>query len=231
MRNVECIKGITPVKPFQDITDKLVRNDKGNWEQDRGLADIKYLSIHHSATEGGSPESYARHHVQTLGWRSIGYHLVIVGDQTYQVNDLLSFTYHTSGHNNNTIGISVSADFSKRDITEDERNNLYAAILTCMELFNIPVENVLGHKEYSFNATACPVISMDKVREDIRTIKNKMEYAKSDENAKAVAFKIANQIVYLSNMVNGSDASPGNREWAKQMLLQLEPFMKERGLL
>lgn len=237
MRNIKAIAALPfKVNEWQDITDTLPRKTTGDWEPDRKPEEIKYISVHHSAVENGTIQGYANNHVNTQGWRSIGYHIVIKGNQTYQVNDLLSFTYHTSGHNNNTIGISVSADFSKRDITEDEKNNLYAAILTCMALFNIPVENVLGHKEFSFNATLCPVISMDKVRNDIRTIQNQMEYAKTDVYAKVAAQTIGNQIIYLCNMLNGrmpdgTEATPGNIAWAKSVLLDLAPFMKERGLL
>lgn len=237
MRNIKAIAALPfKVNEFQDITDTLPRKTTGDWEPDRKPEDIKYISVHHSAVENGTIIGYANAHVNTNGWRSIGYHIVIKANQTYQVNDLLSFTYHTSSHNADTIGISVSADFSKRDITDEERNNLYAAILTCMALFNIPVENVWGHKEFSLNATSCPVISMDKVRSDIRFILNKMDYAKSEEYAKTVAIDIGNNILYVCNMVqgkmsDGSIATPGQIVWARETLLSLKPMLEEVGLL
>ena len=62
--------------------------------------------IHHSATDDGSPEAYARYHVQTRGWPGIGYHFVIQKDGgIYQTNRLDTISYHVSGQNTNSIGI------------------------------------------------------------------------------------------------------------------------------
>lgn len=237
MRNVEYIKSLPfSVKPFKDITDTLIRNDKGTWEPDRTVEQIRRISVHHSGVEGGSPESYARYHVQTLGWRSIGYHMCIVGDQVLQTNSLLSFTYHTSSNNFDTVSVSISGDLSKREMSSDERNCLYAVILTYMQLFNIPIENVLGHREFSENSTSCPCTDMQRIRKDITTILNQLEYAKSEEHAKATAFSIGNNILYVCNMLNGKmsdgqEATPGQKVWAREMLLSLETKLKEIGLL
>lgn len=231
MRNIQLIQGLPfKVNLIQDITDTLPSRFPDP-EQIRTSEQITHISIHHSGVEGGTIAGYADYHVNTLKWSHIGYHIVIKGDQLFQTNDLLTFSYHTSSNNHYTIGISISADLTKRPMSDVERNNLYAAILTIIGLFKIPVENVLGHNEYPDNKTACPATDMQRIRNDIKTIQNQMEYAKSDENAKAVAFKIANQILYLANLINSTDATDGNKVWARQMLLELEPFMKERGLL
>lgn len=231
MRNIKVIQGLPfSINEYQDITDTLPRKTTGDWEPDRTPEEIRFISVHHSGVENGSIQGYANYHVNDKGWRSIGYHICIKGNQTYQVNDLLSFAYHTSGHNFNTIGISVSADFTKRDITEEERNNLYAAILTCMDRFNIPAENVWGHKEFSDNDTKCPVISMDQVRQDVKTIQLKMK--KQDTWAakmKNVA-DIVNQINYLTNLMKAGEKD-GNSVWAANAFSDVADMMRSKHLL
>lgn len=231
IRNIKVIAGLPfKVNDWQDITDTLPRKTTGEWEPDRTPEQIRFISVHHSAVENGTIQGYANTHVNTNGWRSIGYHICIKGNQTYQVNDLLSFTYHTSSHNYNTIGISVSADFSKRDITDDERNNLYAAILTCMSLFNIPVENVWGHREFADNNTMCPVISMDKVRQDIKTIQMKMQQQNTWTAKMKNVADIVNQINYLTNLMKAGE-NDGNSVWAANAFDEVADIMRNKHLL
>jgi hypothetical protein len=235
MNNVKCITGLPfTVKEFIDITTTLP--SKPNPETPRTKEQIKRIAVHHSAVEGATIESYARYHVYTNGWPCIGYHMVIKGDQVYQTNDLATFSYHVSGQNFDSVSVSISGDLSKRSLSEAERNNLYAVILTYMDMFNIPVEAVLGHNEFQGQNTTCPAIDMNKVRSDITAIKEKLAYTKSEEYAKATAYNIGNQILYLVNMLNGkmsdgTESSDGQKAWSKAMLLELAPFMKERGLL
>ncbi len=202
MRNIQTIANLPfKVNEFQDITDTLPSrpNDPNPM---RTPEQITHISIHHSAVENGSIQGYANHHVNTNKWFHIGYHLVIKGDQVFQVNDLLTFSYHTASNNAHTIGISVSANLSKRSLSEVERNNLYAVILTVMDLFNIPVSNVLGHNEYPLNKTSCPSIDMDIVRSDLNTIQLNMalKAALPDRATRVKRFIDAtNRIVELCN--------------------------------
>lgn len=218
MRNIKVMALPFKVNEFQDITDKLMRNDLGKWEPDRTPEQITHLSIHHSAVEGATIESYARYHVGTNKWRSIGYHLVIKGDQVFQVNNLLAFSYHTSSNNGYTIGISISADLSKRPLSEIERLNLYAAILTVMDLFKIPVENVLGHNQYPDNKTSCPCINMNKVRDDISKLILSIKVAESPEQILSNLFKNVNQHIYLYNQYK---ADPLGQKWLEPYLIKL----------
>jgi hypothetical protein len=236
MRNVSLVTDLPfNVPQIIDITDTLPSRTPDP-ETPRTPEQITHIAVHHSAVEGATIQSYANYHVNTNKWYHIGYHTVIKDGVPYQTNDLLTFSYHTSGNNHYTVSVSISGDLSKRPLSEPERNALYAVILTYMELFNIPVEHVLGHNEYPGNSTSCPCIDMHKVREDIRTIKQQMEYKKTPEHGKATAFKIANQILYMANMVqgklsDGTQADAGQIEWATQMLLSLEEFMNAKKLL
>ncbi|MNP74898.1 hypothetical protein D3C76_1718440 [compost metagenome] len=77
---------------------------------------------------------------------------------------------------------------------------------------------------------------MVQVRNDIRTLQNKISYSNSPQYAQTRAFAIANQILFFYNLAQGKNpdgtvASPGNIEWGKNVLLELDPFMTEKGLL
>jgi hypothetical protein len=228
LRNQQVIADLPfKVKPIIDITDNLMRNDKGDWEPDRTPAEITHISIHHSAVEGASIDSYARYHVGTLGWRSIGYHLVVKGDQLYQTNDLLSFTYHTSSNNGYSVSVSVSGDLSKRGMTDDERNCLYAAILTLMSLFNIPVENVLGHREYPGNNTSCPCLDMNKLRDDISKLQLQMKAVTDPVLIMARAKAGSAQHAYLCSEYA---ANPVKYKWLESYLLKMDEVTQDMGM-
>lgn len=179
------------LNPIQDITDSLPKNPKGDWlnmilkradgsrrKGARPFSDIKRISVHHTAVEG-VPEGHARYHIGK-GYGGIAYHVYIKGNQIYQVNDLLALTWHTGNNNYDTIGISVEGNFTQRSLTSQERMNLYGAIITVMDIFNIPVENVFGHRELS-GGTACPGFNMDEVRKDLKNILLEMEYRRTEE--------------------------------------------------
>lgn len=177
---------------IQDITDSLPKNPKGDWlnmplrrkdgsvkSGPRSFQDIKRISVHHTAVEG-TAVGHANYHIREKGYGGIAYHIYIKGNQIFQVNDLLALTWHTGNNNYDTIGIAVEGNFTKRSLTQEERLNLYGAIITVMEMFNIPVENVRGHKEISGD-TSCPAFNMDEIRNDVKSILLEMEYRMSEE--------------------------------------------------
>jgi hypothetical protein len=224
MRNYQWIPSLPfNLKPILDITDTLM--SKPNDPNPLRLpTDIKYISIHHSAVEGATIESYAKYHVKNQGWFHIGYHTVIKGDQTYQTNDLLTFSYHTASHNAQTVSVSISGDLSKRPLSEVERNNLYGVILTYMELFGIPVENVKGHNEFPDQKTSCPCIDMNKVRMDIAGLQFQM---KALPNVKDISFKNVNQHIFLYNQYK---ADPEKQKWLEPYLLKMHKITDEMGM-
>jgi hypothetical protein len=229
MRNYQWIPNLPfNLKPIIDITDTLISkpNDPNPM---RVPSDIKYISIHHSAVEGATIESYAKYHVLTQGWFHIGYHTVIKGDQTYQTNDLLTFSYHTASNNAHTVSVSISGDLSKRPLSEVERNNLYGVILTYMELFGIPVENVKGHNEFPDQKTSCPCIDMNKVRSDIHSLQLMMELQASRPERVKRAMDATNRIISLYNKTK--DPADKFTDVALDKMDQIYGFLKEKNLL
>lgn len=230
MRNVQVIPGLPfDVKPFIDITDTLPSRPNDP-EPYRAPGDITHISVHHSAVEGATIKSYADYHVNVQKWYHIGYHMVVKGDQVYQTNDLLTFSYHTSSNNGYTVSVSVSGDLSKRPLSEVERNNLYAVILTYMSLFNIPVENVLGHNEYPQNSTSCPCIDMNQVRADVKTLQIRMQQGQTWKAKAEEVSRYINQINYMTDRIKLGEAD-GNANWAMNNLLDQIASFKAKKLL
>ncbi|MEC0231191.1 peptidoglycan recognition protein family protein [Paenibacillus alba] len=228
IRNISLLPNLPfNVLPIQDITDTLATR-LPDPETPRTPDKITHIAVHHSAVEGGTIAGYADYHVNSLKWSHIGYHTVIKGNQIFQTNDLLTFSYHTSSNNSYTVSVSVSGDLSKRALTTDERNCLYATILTLMNIFKIPAENVLGHNEYPSNNTACPCIDMNQLRSDIKNIQMKMQQQDSWESKLTKISQMVNQFNYFNSLVKGG-AADGNAVWAVSQQMQLYDVMKDKG--
>lgn len=234
------------LNPIIDITDSLPKNSRGGWLEmptmrkdgnpatgPRDYRDITHISLHHTAVEGGTPEGHARFHIGKKskstpdGYGGIAYHIYVKGGQIYQVNDLLALTWHTQSHNYHTIGICVEGDFTQRELTDTERQALYGAIVTVMQLFNIPVENVKGHDEYW--PTACPGYSMVRIREDLRVLIDTMSRSDSWDVQLTKASQVINEINYWRKEIGdrGKDDPYAQRCMDNFMMLWEE--MDKRG--
>ncbi|OCT12650.1 hypothetical protein A8709_33100 [Paenibacillus pectinilyticus] len=230
IRNIKVIPNLPfDVLPIQDITDTLPSR-LPDPETPRTPEQITHIAVHHSAVEGGTIQGYADYHVNSLKWAHIGYHCVVKGNQIYQTNDLLTFSYHTSSNNAYTVSVSVSGDLSKRSLTDDERNCLYATILTYMDLFKIPVENVWGHNEYPQNNTACPCIDMNQLRQEIKTIQMKMQQQVTWAAKMKNVSDIVNQINYLTGLMKAGEKD-GNAVWAANAFSDVADMMRSKHLL
>lgn len=246
MRNIKFPSNLPIVcKEIIDITDSLPKNPKGGWLEmptkrsdgqmrtgQRNPADINFISVHHTATEGGTAEGHARYHV-SKGEGGIAYHIYIKGDQSYQVNDLLALTWHTASQNYHTVGISVEGNFTKRNMTDDERNNLYACIMAVMKIFNIPLTNVLGHKEFAKQATSCPAFDMNKVRADLASIIEQQNYVESPANLNADSFAIVSRAndLYAKHVNKDKKYSPEIQAEAGRKLGRVGAVLRAEGWL
>lgn len=133
----------------------------------RSKSQITKIAFHHSATTSGSADAFARYHVNTLGWPGIGYHYVVDRDGTINwCNDLETISYQVGGHNATSIGVNLVGNFSIEGPTDAQLKSAIWLLnhLLKTELPHLKISDILGHKEFSNQATACPVISMNDVR-------------------------------------------------------------------
>ena len=126
---------------------------------------IRRLAVHHSATNVGN-QAIFQNHWRNQGWRVGGYHEIILrnGDveicyvPTTVVNGVRSHnldTYHMC-----TVGNS--------NFTPEQERSLIERIRFNMNRFQIPIERVLGHNEFSGAATNCPGRNMNALRNNLR---------------------------------------------------------------
>lgn len=141
----------------------------------RALRDIRRIVLHHSATDTGTPEAFARYHVQSQGWPGIAYHYVIMRDGTaYKTQEASVMSYHAAGANKDGLGICMVGNFDRYD---PPLAQLRACLELCIDLcraYNIPVAGVIGHREVPGTMKTCPGKRID-MHEFRRLLKERME--------------------------------------------------------
>lgn len=215
-----------------NLIDELPNHPTARYAK-RNLEGIDKLVLHHTASEAPL-RNQATYHVNGRGWPRIGYSIVIDKDRIYQTNYLDTLSYHCSGQNTTSIGVCILADFTKRQPTEMERKLLTAVIVSLKAQFPNIVD-VYPHKE--FQPTSCPVIPIEPVREEVMAMAQEIEQMESPVKKEEIAFRMANQFMYLYNMFQlgktstGQPATEGQKKWALESMLKLEPEMRKQGML
>ncbi|MCT4566140.1 MAG: peptidoglycan recognition protein family protein [Maledivibacter sp.] len=111
------------------------------------------IIIHHSLTKDGKVVDFnaiKRYHIETNGWRDIGYHYVIenVNDQ-YKIlkgRDEKAIGAHTKGENANSIGICLVGNFDVQLVPSNQLEKLVELIKDIRNRYgNIPVH---GHCDF-----------------------------------------------------------------------------------
>lgn len=128
----------------------------------RDVSVVKNIARHHSATETGDVWAFQDYWGGTLGWGTGGYHEIILRDGTVQwcyFDD--DVTNGVAGHNTPTYHICLVGNGS---FTDAQEKAFYDRAKKAMERFNLTHLNVLGHNEFTNNATECPGTDMNVVR-------------------------------------------------------------------
>ncbi|MEO0338111.1 MAG: peptidoglycan recognition family protein [Bacteroidota bacterium] len=142
----------------KNITKRLPTSRKRRYAP-RLLEQIDQIVIHHSATTSGSPESYARHHVENNGWPGIGYHFVIQKDgEVFQTNELDTISYHVSGQNTNSIGICLTGHYDKQQPPTIQLQKCAQLVVALRQKFLRHLD-IKGHRDFS--TKTCPGNNLD----------------------------------------------------------------------
>lgn len=125
---------------------------------------IDTIIIHCSATPEGrsvSVETIRRWH-RARGFADIGYHYVIGLDGTVQTGRPVETQgAHCAGHNAHSIGIcyiggcAPDGKTPKDTRTPAQREAMLALVLKLMHKYNIPSENIHGHRNFANKACPC----------------------------------------------------------------------------
>ncbi len=149
---------------------KMARPKGHPWSVPEGVGVRKwrYIVIHHSATEIGNAEIFDRSH-RLRGFDELGYHFVINngrGETDGRVEVGSRWTRqkwgaHTGGtpdneFNNYGIGVALVGDFSNKLPSEAQLRSLDQLVGYLVDSYNIPAENVIGHRQAPNACTECP---------------------------------------------------------------------------
>lgn len=143
-----------------------VRNQMPFGNPTRKVSDIKKIARHHSATISGDVFAFLKHWLK-LGWKTGGYHEVILRDGTVQLcYNPSQVTNGVKGHNTSAYNICVVGNGSFTAAQEKAFNERSKVAL---ESFNLKPSDVIGHNEFSGQSTQCPGIDMKVVRKDLES--------------------------------------------------------------
>lgn len=152
--------GKVDIPKFKDYRNKVKRHP---WKKfpPLPLKGKTTIAIHHSLTkrslDGSNAEGYAKFHVDTHGWPSIGYSYVIEPDGTVKwCNDIELRTYHVGNHNNYAVGVCLTGDFRTEEPTKEQKESLRNLVSALQKKYT-HLKYVKGHNEFSgYEWKACP---------------------------------------------------------------------------
>lgn len=145
----------------------------------RKLSAIKNIARHHSATVTGSWATFWPHWHNTKGWGTGGYHEIILRDGTVELcYDPEEITNGVGGQNSYIYNICLVGNGSFTDAQEktfEERARYW------MERFGLTAKDVKGHNEFPGQATSCPGVNMNTVRDRLSAAAKKEEVKVASE--------------------------------------------------
>ena len=134
-----------------NITDQLPKGSRSYPK--RNLSQIVRFVVHHSATTTGTPQEYAKYHVESHGWPGIGYHFVIQKDgKIYQTNALETISYNVESYNAGTVGICLTGNFENETLQAPQKDALVWLLRDLVT--QLGAKPILPHS--AFKATKCP---------------------------------------------------------------------------
>jgi hypothetical protein len=133
------------------------------------------LTIHHEGTKFEAKDDAAKHirNVQVWGmgkdrnWADIPYHFLIAPDgKIYEGRDVYTVgetntEYDPEGH----LLVTLLGNFEVQEVPSEQLSALTRLIAYCSKKYNLPVETIASHKDYS-KQTSCPGKNLYKFLEN-----------------------------------------------------------------
>jgi len=126
--------------------------------------DPRYIILHHSLTKDGFTVSWPvirKYHVETLGWRDIGYHFgieLVREDYGYEAlvgRPWTAIGAHTRFLNDQSLGICFIGNFDKAEPPEAQWMKGVDLVQSLLRVFDLPVSAVKGHRDFA-TYKSCP---------------------------------------------------------------------------
>lgn len=148
-------------------------------ENDLARNSPQFIMLHHSLTKDSGTASWSairewhtgQHPDSPHKWIDIGYHFGIeLINNSYEIlmgRPMLTPGAHTKGMNRNSIGICFVGNFDKHPVPAGQWEKGLVLARSLMEVFNIPAENIRGHREYANKTCPGKLFDLDKFRKEI----------------------------------------------------------------
>ena len=149
------------------------------------MAELKYIVVHHSASDSQATVEQIRASHIARGFRDIGYHHIIrhgEGDaipvphagRRYDTDDdwePWEYGAHAKGHNHHAIGVCLVGNYHEEPLPAPMLSMLCWTLAALCRHWGLGVSAIVGHRELA--STACPgrFVDMDLVR---RTVAKKL---------------------------------------------------------
>ncbi|HIQ04590.1 MAG TPA: hypothetical protein EYH31_02730 [Anaerolineae bacterium] len=139
--------GIGYVPPeIQDISTELIHHPTEQYPT-RSLDTIKRVIVHHTVTLA-SPQRIAEYQIQNAGLPGIGYHFMVMRDGTiYQTEPLETVSHHTLTHNEDSVGVALSGNFSNSVPEATQLDASAQLIAYLLRKLNLTTDAVVGRNE------------------------------------------------------------------------------------
>lgn len=136
----------------------------------------KYIILHTVAKKGVTTLAEIDTWHRQRGWKGIGYHYYIRKDGTLEFGrEETEVGAHCTdmGMNSQSIGICLEGHGNYEHWTIDQLLTLRVACIHLMDKYDIPVTNILGHRETGANKD-CPgkLIDMATIRREVEQYKD-----------------------------------------------------------
>lgn len=144
-----------------------------------------HIIIHHTGAEEKDTAQVRKYHM-SKGWRDIGYNFVVERDgKVVEGRSLGIEGAHTKGWNTKAIGLCVIGNISARELNAAQYSALVDKTVALCKKYNIPVANVLAHRQVS--ATECPgkLFPWEKFKTDV---KNKLDGKTESQDVLEITF-------------------------------------------
>jgi N-acetylmuramoyl-L-alanine amidase len=136
---------------------------------------ILRVVIHQTATKQTASnqatfDAIDRYHREVMGWRKIGYHRVIFTDGEVLKGRLDSeIGAHVAGHNADSIGICLigigdGLPVGQGYVTPAQWKALVNVCRELMQRYGVPVERVVGHRDFPGVTKTCPGFDVGELR-------------------------------------------------------------------
>lgn len=118
------------------------------------IDEVRYIIVHHTERNNDFPEFIRWRHKHLRGWEDIGYHYLIGNPRPFSIDGKI-YTgrseklegAHALGYNKNSLGVCLIGNFDKNFPSKKQFASLFSILEEKMEEYNIPLENIRGHRE------------------------------------------------------------------------------------